>query len=202
MMNRYIGIDVGKEQVDICWLKDPQSGKKKTKKFKNKPDAFAEIQRWLVEQTQVDSTHIVVLLEATGVYPEALSDFLSDQGFKLIVANPGKAKKFAQSIGLIHKTDKSDAAMLAQYGYSQPYSLALWEPEAQAIRELKAMMRRLSALEKDCRREKNRLEASEISDSSERVFMSLRDMVTVLEDEIKALKQAIDDHISQHPALR
>ncbi len=153
-MTKYIGIDVGKAHVDICWLKDPQAGKKTTKKFKNKPDAFVGIQRWLIEQTQGEPANIIVLLEATGVYHEALSDFLYDQGFKLIVSNSGKAKKFAQSMGLVHKTDKSDAAMLAHYGYSQQYSLAPWKPEAQEIRELKAMMRRLSALEKDCQREK------------------------------------------------
>ena len=26
-MTIYVGIDIGKEQVDICWLKDPETGK-------------------------------------------------------------------------------------------------------------------------------------------------------------------------------
>jgi len=194
-MNEYIGIDVGKEQVDICWLRDPNTGKKKTKKFKNKPEVFSDIRQWLIEQTQIDSSRIIILLEATGVYHEGLSYFLYDQGFKLIVSNPGKAKKFSQSIGLIHKTDKSDAMMLARYGFSQQHQLILWEPEPKEIRQLKAMMRRLSALEKDYQREKNRLEASEISDSSERVLKSLRDMIAVLACEVSALKHDIDDHI-------
>ena len=33
-MTKYVGIDIGKEQVDICWLKDPETGKTKTKTFK------------------------------------------------------------------------------------------------------------------------------------------------------------------------
>lgn len=28
MMTKYIGIDIGKTQVDICWLRDPETGKK------------------------------------------------------------------------------------------------------------------------------------------------------------------------------
>ena len=95
-----------------------------------------------------------LLLEATGVYYEALSCFLYDQGFQLIVSNPGRAKKFTQSIGLIHKTDKSDSIMLAKYGFSQHHGLTLWKPESIEVRGLKAMMRRLSSLEKDCQREK------------------------------------------------
>ncbi len=45
------------------------------------------------------------------------------------------------------------------------------------------------------------MEASEVSDSPERVLGSLKAMITVLESEIKALKAAIDDHIDQHPVL-
>lgn len=201
-MSKYIGIDIGKEQVDICWLRDPQTGKAKTKTFKNKPEVFPSIHQWLTRQTEVSPSHVVVLLEATGVYYEALSYFLYDQGFNLIVSNPGRAKKFAQSIGLVHKTDKSDSIMLAKYGFAQRHELIPWKPESVEVRGLKAMMRRLSALEKDCQREKNRLEASAISDSSDRVLLSLETMITVLESEIKALKGDIDSHIDQHPKLR
>jgi transposase len=200
-MSEYVGIDVGKEQVDICWLRDIVSGKKKTKRFNNQPEAFAEITHWLTKQTQVRPEKIIITLEATGVYHEALIYFLHDRHFQLIVSNPGKAKKFAQSIGLIHKTDKSDAMMLARYGYSQPSGITFWKPEPPEIRQLKAMMRRLEALEKDYQREKNRFEASKISDVCDRVLTSLVDMMTVIEMEIKALKLAIDDHISQYPAL-
>lgn len=201
-MTKYVGIDIGKEQVDICWLKDPETGKTKTKTFKNKPEVFPSICLWLTSQTEENSSQITILLEATGVYYEALSYFLYDQGFQLIVSNPGRAKKFAQSIGLTHKTDKSDSIMLAKYGFAQHHGLTLWKPESIEVRGLKAMMRRLSSLEKDCQREKNRLEASAISDSSDRVLLSLKTMITVLQSEITALKGDIDSHIDQHPELR
>jgi len=35
-MRKNIGIDVGKDGLDLCWLKDNGTGKNKNKKFPNK----------------------------------------------------------------------------------------------------------------------------------------------------------------------
>ena len=101
----------------------------------------------------------------------------------------------------MHKTDKSDAFALSRYGLDIS-DAEYWQPEAPEVRVLKAMMRRLDALEKDQQRELNRLEASETADVSERVLQSLHDMLTVLDDEIRKLKSDIDDHIDRHPQLK
>ena len=172
-MKLNIGIDVSKAKLDFCWLRDVNTGKKKRKVFRNQRKLFSEIIQWISKNTKTEPQHILITLEATGVYHEALIYFLHEHGFQVFLANPGRARKYAESLGLVHKTDKSDAAMLARYGSSQPDKLALWQPEALEVRELKALLRRLDALEKDCQREKNRLEASEISDNSDRVLQSI-----------------------------
>jgi len=201
-MREYIGIDVGKEALDLCWLRDSNTARKKTKKFKNQHESFINIVQWLRKNTKAEPQDILITREATGVYHEALVYFLHKHDFPLFISNPGKAKKFAESINLVHKTDQSDAMMLARYGLSQLNNMQLWQPEAQEIRELKAMSRRLAALEKDHQREKNRLEASQISDASNRVLKSLGGIITVLEDEITSLKEDIDNHIEQHSILK
>ena len=83
----------------------------KNKTFKNQLQVFSEISQWLIKQTQAEPEGIIMTLEATGVYHEGLTYYLNEKGFKLLVSKPDKAKKFAQSIGLTHKTDKSDALM-------------------------------------------------------------------------------------------
>ena len=197
-----IGIDVSKEKLDVCWLRDISTGKKKSKVFRNQRKLFVDIIQWIRKNTKTEPQRILITLEATGIYHEALIYFLHEQGFQIFLANPGKAKKYAEALGLVHKTDKSDAAMLARYGSSQADDVVLWQPEAPQVRELKALLRRLDALEKDEQREKNRLEASEINACSERVVQSIRDMILVIETEIVGLKQEIDDHIDRHPILK
>ena len=197
-----IGIDVSKEKLDVCWLRDVGTGKKKSKVFRNQRKLFTDIIQWISKNTKTKAQNILITLEATGVYHEALIYFLHDQGFQVFLANPGKSKKYAEALGLVHKTDKSDAAMLARYGSSQAVDVMLWQPEAPQTRELKALLRRLDALEKDGQREKNRLEASEISACSERVVQSIGDMILVIETELIGLKHDIDNHIDQHPELK
>lgn len=201
-MNKVVGIDVSKDKFDTCWLKDASTGKKKSKSLKNNITGHNDIHQWLLKNIGSEASDILIVAEPTNIYHEALIHFLFDKGFKIFLANSGKAKKFAESLCLTHKTDKSDAVMLAYYGHSQVSSIKLWEPEPLEIRQLKAMMRRLDALEKDLQREKNRRETSEISDVSERVLQSLRNMIQVLENEIEELKKDIDNHIDNNKILK
>jgi transposase len=201
-MLAFTGIDVSKEKLDLGWLRDPVSNKKKTKVFKNIGKGHQEIADWLIKNTKEKPENIVVTLEPTNVYHEALVYFLHDQGFKIFLANPNKAKMNAKSIGTLHKTDKIDCVSLASFGHARQSLLKYWVPEASEIRELKALMRRLDALEKDLQRELNRQGSFEFSVTSERVTQSLQAMIEALKDEIKKLENDIDDHIDRHPVLK
>lgn len=201
-MCEFTGIDVSKEKFDVGWLRDVKTGKKKTKVFKNTRAGHQQVQDWLLNNLKVPAQDIVITLEPTGVYHEALMYFLHDCGFQVLLVNPGKARKYAQSLNQIHKTDKLDAVTLAWYGHAQQHKLTLWQPEAPEIRELKVMIRRLDALEKDLQREQNRQEAAQVSLSSDRVAQSLKDMIETLKAEIERLQQDIDNHIDRFPELK
>lgn len=201
-MREFTGIDVSKEKFDAGWLRDVKTGKKKTKVFKNTAAGHQQVADWLLKNLKVPAEDIVITLEPTGVYHEALMYFLYDHGFQILLVNPGKAKKYAESINQLHKTDKLDAVTLAWYGHAQYHQLRLWQPEAPEIRELKVMIRRLDALEKDLQREQNRQEAAQVSLSSDRVAQSLNDMIATLKAEIQRLQQDIDDHIDRFPELK
>jgi transposase len=121
---------------------------------------------------------------------------------QVLLVNPGKARKYAESLNQIHKTDKLDAVTMAWYGHAQQHKLTLWQPEAPEIRELKVMIRRLDALEKDLQREQNRQEAAQVSLLSDRVAQSLKDMIETLKAEIERLQQDIDNHIDRFPELK
>jgi len=200
----FTGIDVSKEKLDVGWLRDTTQRKKKTKTktIKNTADGHQQVVNWLLKNTKAKPEEILVTLEPTGIYHEALMYFLHSQGFSVLLVNPGKAKQYAKAINLLHKTDKMDAIMLAHYGYAQRIELTLWQPDAPEVRELKVMIRRLDALEKDLQREYNRKEATEFSLSSDRVVQSLKSMIQTLELEITQLQKDIDDHIDHFPNLK
>ncbi|MFT4926851.1 MAG: transposase [Phenylobacterium sp.] len=201
-MLAFTGIDVSKEKLDLGWLRDPTTGKKKNKTIKNTKKGHEQVAEWLVKNTKQKPENIVVVLEPTNVYHEGLMYFLNEKGFKIFLANPAKAKQYAKSIGVIHKTDKMDSIILAYYGQAMQINHKYWIPESSEARALKAMMRRLEALEKDRQRELNRQDAFEFNPASERVTQSLQEIIEALESEIAALESAIDQHIESHLVLK
>lgn len=196
----YIGIDISKAKYDCLWLRDAEKKKVKTKVFKNTLVGHQTLIDWLKLNIDAAPNEIHIVMEATGIYHEGLALFLFDKGYRVTVANPARPKEFAKGLGSLHKTDKKDSFILALYGLKmQPKT---WKPEPLEIRELKALTARLEALEADLQRERNRLEKSEFSPSSELVTDSLHKMIKELKAEKGRLEKEIDNHIDRHPYLK
>lgn len=79
------------------------------------------------------------VMEATGVYYEALAYFLKSKGAHVIVVLPNKAKHFAKTLEQKSKTDSIDARMLTQMGLEKV--LQEWEPPSEVMKVLKQLTR-------------------------------------------------------------
>jgi transposase len=99
----YVGCDVSKNWIDVS---DPVTGAKRIKTTKGVLTRFA---------TQLPEGHVVVC-EATGGYERPLTRALGEAGVPFCVVNPRQARDFARATGRLAKTDRVDAAMLAELG--------------------------------------------------------------------------------------
>jgi transposase len=195
-----VGIDVSKAKLDVLWLRSIEPIKVKSKVFKNDKAGHSALLAWLGSQLACPPEQMHVVMEATGIYHEGLAYRLYEHGVAVSVANPAHVRDFAKSTGGVHKTDKQDSLVLARYGtLMKP---GYWQPEPPAIRELKALLARLEALEADLQRERNRLEKAEFSAVSSVVLESLHAMIDQLQQERDRLEREIDDHIDRHPDLK
>ncbi len=199
-MTHYVGIDVSKDKIDCLWLRDTKTLKVKTKVLANNPSGYNQLQKWFEKNITTHLADIYVSLEATGVYHEPLAYALHEMGVKVSVINPAFVRDFAKGLGVRNKTDKKDSMVLARYGFM--VKPRLWQPEAREIRELKALLARLSALEADLQRELNRLEKARINQSSVIVIQSIESMVDRLQEEHQHVKSLIDEHIDRFPKLK
>lgn len=198
-MTAYIGIDVSKHKLDCAWLRDPTAGQVKTRVFRNEPGGMTALVDWLAQHTGQPAAACHVVIEATGVYHEALAQTLYDAGLAVSVVNPAYSQAFAQSLGQRQKTDKKDSVMLARYGAAhQP---AVWHPEPRAVRELKDRIARLEALDTDIQRECNRREKAGVA-GADQVVASIDTVLSTLRAERDRLARDIDDHIDRHPELQ
>lgn len=201
-MTQIIGIDVAKDKLDCMWLIDIDSNKKRARIFQNSSDGFLLLVNWLKKDIDKNLENIHIIVEATSIYHEGLIYTLHELGVKVSVVNPAYVRDFAKAYGVHNKTDKKDSMMLARYAASNPPKLRLWQPEPPEVRELKAMLSRLSALKKDIQRERNRLEKSLITVVSKDVVKSIKTMIKSLEKAHDMLEKQIDKHIDNHPNLK
>lgn len=100
------GIDVSKERLDVAQWPDTR-----TWQVPNNPDGWAQ----LIARADAAPPEQIVL-EASGAYEVRLVLALADAGHPPVVLNPVVARRFAQSLGHLAKTDSVDARMLARFG--------------------------------------------------------------------------------------
>ena len=195
-----IGIDVSKDKIDCAWLRDSDTDKVKTKVLKNNGEGFKSLIEWAEKSTNHPINEIYFVMEATGIYHEALAYALHGAGAVVSVVNPAYIHNYAKSQGSRIKTDKKDSITIAHYGAT--HKCAPWQPEPSEIRQLKALLSRYEAIEKDIQRESNRLEKADITRASVEVIDSIKTMIKALSKEKERIKKLMDDHIDQNPQLK
>jgi transposase len=195
-----IGIDVSKAKLDCLWIRNLVGMKVKSKIQANTPAGHQALLDWAMTQTGEDIGDLHFVMEATGVYHEALAYALHDAGAQVSVVNPAQIHHYAKSLGSQSKTDKKDSVNIARYGMTQ--SPQLWVPERVEIRQLKALIARRDAVKQDIQREMNRMEKARVSAVSKEVHTSIETVHAQLEAEKKRLESLIDDHINNHPGLK
>jgi transposase len=175
-----IGTDIGKDEFEVCWLDAQRQAHHHT--FPNSKSGIKQLQTWLKQQG-VTPQQAHIALEATGIYGDLLVETLYQRGYRVSVINPARIKAYAQSRMQRNKTDKLDAALIADYCRTQ--EPALWSPPPPEVKEKQ--------------RVKNRLEAQRISQA---IVRQLQAHIRFLDKQISDTQQLIRDHVDQHPDLK
>ena len=161
MTKQVVGIDVGKEKLDVGL-----TGQKRVQTWDNDEAGRAELSEWLVEQAPQ-----LVVVEASGGYEAAIVSELVDCGLAVALVNPTRVRAFARAEGLLAKTDKIDARLIARFG-------ATMKPEPQA------------------RRDQNQLELNQWVTRRRQLVL----MVTAEKNRLQTAAPAMQAHISKHIA--
>lgn len=142
---KFVGIDVSKERLDLDCL--PQSV---PQQFSNDAQGI----RTLVKQLK-DTKVERIVLEATGGYETALASALAAEGLPVVVMNPKRVRDFAKAQGILAKTDRLDARVLASF--AQVIVPPVRKLPDQAQRELAELLDRRTQLVTMRAQEKARL---------------------------------------------
>jgi transposase len=148
--HRCVGIDVGARELVVA-----VEGRPGTIAFANDVDGHARLIRLLRKRRGP----VRVCLEASGVYHlDAALALHRAASIEVMVVNPAAARDFGRALLARSKTDAVDAAALLEFVRRMPFEG--WQPPAQEILDLRALMRRIGALTVARTQERNRRHAA------------------------------------------
>jgi transposase len=179
----YVGIDVSKDRLDLAVL-----GEKQEKQVCNSQAGIKELVHWMLGLQPK-----LIVVEATGGYQRAVVEALFRAGLAVAVVNPARVREFARACGLLAKTDKLDAQVLAVFG--QRVQPRCYEGKSEAAKQLAALLVRRKQVEEMLKAEQNRLRT--ISPS---LRASVERIIAILKEEKKRLDEQICELMKEQKA--
>jgi len=182
MTKSVIGIDVGKEKLDVGVVDE-----KRGRVWANDEPGRTELSGWIVEQKAS-----LVVVEASGGYEAAIVSELVSRGQAVALVNPTRVRAFARAEGILAKTDKIDAQVIARFGATMNPQANVRREQAQV--ELNQLVTRRRQLVLMLTAEKNRHQTA-----SPVIQAHIASHITWLQTEIEALEQQISQAIAANP---
>lgn len=174
-----VGVDVSKDCLD--WAADPGTPVARV------PNTSAEVRRLVRKLAGYEVERVVV--EATGGYERLLVQELSKAGLPVVVVNPWRVRRFGEGLGLLAKTDRIDARLLALFGErARPVVRPVARgAEADLIARRRQLVEMLVA-------ERNRL-----SVAPRALRREITSLIRILQRRIQRLEERIDTLLAADP---
>jgi transposase len=183
MQEVFVGVDVAKDWLDVY---HPDHGARRIENTPKAVRAFA---------ASSAKAGLWIVFEASGGYDRLLREALEAAAVRFSRINPRQARDFAKAMGVIGKTDRVDARMLAELGTRlRPPAT---EPVAAVRRALQAQATRRRQLVEFRKQEANRLQQT--ADANARADM--RSLIAVLDRRIAKIDARMRAIIEADPEL-
>jgi transposase len=180
----YIGIDVAKAHLDVAWAQT-------VRRLPNQRSGHAALIRWIKQST----TPVQLICEASGGYEQALLESLEKSALKVTLVQAVRVRQYARASGILAKTDKIDAKVLAAFGSAiKPQPMSPRSVEQKRLRQYEAQRRHLSRI---LVAEENRL--AQLSCAELRNLS--RSLMSKIQNQIETLDRRIGELIAQDQTL-
>ena len=178
----YVGIDVSKGRLDVAIGEQGE--------FWNVVNDEKGIAK-LVDRMKAEQPELVVLESTGGLELPVMTELYASK-VRVALVNPGRVREFARSIGLLAKTDKLDARLLARFAEAVKPAVTRMPDEQE--QHLIALVTRRRQLIEMLVAEENRLITVRLS-----LRENLEEHITWLRQALRDLNREIREFIRQSP---
>jgi transposase len=178
------GVDVSKARLDASI--EPGAI---FESFDNDPAGIAELAVFC-RQHQAE----LVAMEATGGYERRAFLLLWEAGVPCAMTDPRSVRRYAKSMGILEKTDRIDASVIARFSHAK--NLQPTPAPTPAQQRLKALVARLRQVTDDLTVQKQR--RASLLDNAE-MLASIGEIITLLKRQSRTLEGEIASMIDDDP---
>jgi transposase len=184
VQNINVGVDTGKDFLDIH-IRPLDEYFKVSNNKKGIGEAIKRLRKLDIER---------VVIESTGRYEAEFVAACAKADIAFSVVNPVHVKRFAGAIGRRAKTDKLDAALIAQFGEVIQPKLSTLKPEN--MQKMADIVRRRNQLIEMQTKEKNRLQImpKSVQSSIKAILLILKKHIEKMNDELAELIESCPDY--------
>jgi transposase len=177
-------VDVSKGRLDACI--EPGA---RFASFDNNKAGIAELAAFC----RADAVELVVM-EASGGYERRAFLDLWEVGVSCALTNPRSVRRYAEAMGILEKTDRIDALVIARFAHAK--NLGPTPLPSQAQQRLKALVARLRQVTDDLTVQKQR--RSGLLDNPE-MLASIDEVIALLKRQSRSLEGEIASMIDDDP---
>jgi transposase len=179
-----LGIDISKDHFDVALQWQAEEVKPKQQQYVNREVGFVQLAQWLAHQ---GARHVHAVMEATGSYGLPLARFLVQHGHSVSIVTPSRITAFAKSEQRRTKTDRSDAALIARFAFSQRRKLHAWTPPSATAEQLLDLQRSRAGLRRTAQQQRNRLSSGPHTPA---VQQALEKVLVCVEEQVQQVESA------------
>jgi len=179
----FFGIDVSSQSLDLA---DFPASLAET--FSNDPNGVARIVEHLCERPVAR-----IVVEATGGYEVSLVATLHKAGLPVVLVNPRQVRDYARALGILAKTDRIDAGVLARFAHDiQPPVRDFPDENARKLDALVSRRRQLLELRTAELNRRHQANLPEIQRSIDSVVELLDQQLAEIDEQLAQSIQASD----------
>lgn len=191
LLKQVVGIDVAQKELVVSLGNMDEAAAihiYASKTFLNNEKGFMALILWVKKHT-IEEYPLRYVMEATGVYHEALAYFLSNKAYSISIVMPNKITNFFKTLEIKTVTDKSMAEAIAMFGLEK--KLANWIQPKKVFRELRQITRERDQLIVERTMLKNQLHAEQVE-----AYPSVKTIIRI-KDRIKMTNKQLNETMAE-----